>query len=133
MRSAPLRTQAIASASLPLAGAVLLLSALALAAAGHAWQRLAMLLLIAPLLEEAVFRAGVQEALLRRWQDRPWLANVATALAFGLAHAAVRGDAAACAAALPALLVGAVYQRTGRLRHCVVLHAAMNAAWLGYL
>lgn len=114
----------------PLAAAAVLLSALALAAAGHGWLRLAMLLVLAPLLEETVFRAGVQEALLRRWHSRPHLANAVTAVAFGLAHAAVRADPAAVAAALPALLIGAVYQRTGRLRHCVVLHAAMNAAWL---
>lgn len=114
---------------LPLAAAAVLLSALA---SGHVSPRLAMLLVLAPLLEEAVFRAGVQEALLRRWHSRPYLANAVTAVAFGLAHAAVRADAAAFAAALPALLIGAVYQRSGRLRHCVVLHAAMNAAWLGW-
>ncbi len=118
-------------AALPLVAAVLL-SALALASAGHTWQRLTMLLLLAPLLEETVFRAGLQEALLRRWRRLPWLANTATAAAFGLAHAAVRADATALVAALPALLIGAVYQRTGRLRYCVVLHAAMNAAWLGW-
>jgi membrane protease YdiL (CAAX protease family) len=117
---------------LPLAAAAVLLSALALAASGHMSQRLAMLLVLAPLLEEAVFRAGLQEALLRRWCRRPHLANAVTAVAFGLAHAAVRADPAGLAAALPALLIGAVYQRTGRLRHCVVLHAAMNAAWLGW-
>ena len=119
------------SAALPLAGAAVLLAALALAAAGHGPQRLAVLLLIAPLLEEAIFRAGLQEALLRRWQH-PLLANVVTAVAFGLAHAALRGEAIAFAAALPALLIGALYQRTGRLRHCIVLHAAMNAAWLAW-
>jgi membrane protease YdiL (CAAX protease family) len=91
-----------------------------------------MLLVLAPLLEETVFRAGLQEALLRHWRRRPCLANAMSAAAFGLAHAAVRADAAALAAALPALLIGAVYQRTGRLRYCIVLHAAMNAAWLGW-
>ncbi|MDB5781774.1 JDVT-CTERM system glutamic-type intramembrane protease [Caballeronia mineralivorans] len=130
MRSGLLRAAATGSAGLPLAAAGVLL--LALAASGHGSQRLAMLLVFAPLLEETVFRAGLQEALLRRWYCRPYLANAVTAAAFGLAHAAVRADAAAFAAALPALLIGAVYQRTGRLRHCVVLHAAMNAAWLGW-
>ena len=91
-----------------------------------------MLLLVAPLLEEPVFRAGLQEALLRRWHWRPYLANGFTAAAFGLAHAALRADATAFAAALPALMIGVVYQRTGRLRLCVVLHAVMNAAWLAW-
>lgn len=134
MRFGVLRAAASGSSGtpcrLPIAVAAVLLSALALAASGHG--RLAMLLVLAPLLEETVFRAGLQEALLRRWQCRPGLANAVTAVAFGLAHAAVRADAAAFAVALPALLIGAVYQRTGRLRHCVVLHAAMNAAWLGW-
>lgn len=88
-----------------------------------------VLLIAAPLLEEAVFRAGVQEALLRRGRAL-LLANVATALLFGAAHVAVRGDPAAFAVALPALAVGWVYQRTRQLRWCVLLHAAMNAAWL---
>lgn len=93
---------------------------------------LLVLLVLAPLLEEAVFRAGLQEAMLRRWSTRPWLANGVTAAAFGLAHASVRDDAAALAVALPALLIGQVYQRTGRLRLCVALHAALNVAWLGW-
>ena len=117
---------------LPLAAAGVVLSALALAAAGHGLPRMVMLLVLAPLLEETVFRAGLQEALLRRWHRASWLANVATAAAFGLAHALVRSDSAAFAVAVPALLIGALYQRTGRLRYCVVLHAAMNALWLAW-
>lgn len=136
MRSGVLRGPANGVAGRPwrlaLAGAGLLLCALLLATMGHDWQRLAMVLVLAPLLEETVFRAGLQEALLRHWSRTPWLANAASAAAFGLAHALVRADAAAFAVALPALLIGAVYQRTGRLRQCVVLHAAMNAAWLGW-
>lgn len=118
---------------LPLLGAGLLvaaLAALALLAAGQDAWRLLVLLVLAPLLEETVFRAGLQEALLRRWRQMPLLANLFTAAAFGLAHALARADAAAFAVALPALLVGAVYGRRGRLRECVVLHAVMNAAWL---
>ena len=37
------------------------------------------------------------------------------------------------AVAVPALAVGVVYARTGRVRDCVVLHAAMNALWLAGL
>lgn len=117
---------------LPLAASGVLMSAMVLAASGHGSQRLAMLLVLAPLLEETVFRAGLQEALLRRWHALPHAANAVTAAAFGVAHAIVRSDAAAFGVALPALLIGAVYQRTGRLRLCVALHAAMNAAWLGW-
>lgn len=91
-----------------------------------------VLLVAAPLLEEAVFRAGVQEALLRRGRAL-LLANAVTALLFGAAHVAVRGEPAAFAVVLPALAIGWLYERTRRLRWCVLLHAAMNAAWLAFL
>ena len=131
MKSAVTPGAVASSAALPLAAAAVLLAAFILALAGHGLQRLAVLLLIAPSLEEAIFRAGLQEALLRRWRHR-LLCNVVTAVAFGVAHAALRGEPAAIAAALPALLIGALYQHSGRLRHCIVLHAAMNAAWLAW-
>ena len=78
----------------PLATALLVLLAIGAAAtaAGVGVPRVWVLLVVAPLLEEAVFRAGLQDFLLRR--TRPaWRANLLTALAFGLAHAALRGDA----------------------------------------
>ena len=110
------------------------LAALAMVAAvatgaGVGAVRIAILLLAAPLIEEAVFRLGLHETLLQRGFP-PALANAATAAAFGLAHAVIRGDAWALLVALPALLIGAVYQRTRRLWHCVTLHSAMNAVWL---
>ena len=81
--------------------------------------------------KEALFRAGLQEFLLRR-RAAPWLANGLTALAFGLAHAGWRGESAALAVIAPALLLGLVYGRTRRLLPCVLLHAAMNAVWLAW-
>lgn len=102
-----------------------------LVAAGAPFGRVAVLLVIAPLLEEAVFRAGLQEALLRQLR-RPLAANLVTALVFGVAHAALRGEPAAFAVALPAVLIGAIYARTRRLAPCALLHAALNAAWLGW-
>lgn len=96
---------------------------------GVAGGRILVLLLVAPIAEEALFRAGLHEALLRR-AVAPLTANVVTALAFGLAHALQHGDPTALAVVLPALLIGSLYQRTRRVRHCVLLHAAMNALWL---
>lgn len=98
-------------------------------AAGHDPLQLALLLIVAPLIEEAVFRAGVQEALLRQ-RSKGLTANLLTALAFGLVHALVRGDLTALAVAVPALLIGAAYNRWRQLRLCVALHAAMNAVWI---
>lgn len=109
----------------------LLLAAMLATSSGAGLGRVAVLLVFAPLAEEAVFRAGLQEALLRR-QGSALVANGLTALAFGLAHVLVRGDAGAFVVAAPALLIGAVYGRWRRLRLCVALHAAMNAVWLGW-
>lgn len=98
-------------------------------AGGQGFGRILMLLVLAPLLEETVFRAGLQEALLQRLR-RPDVANALTALAFALAHALAHGDARALAVVLPAWLVGRVYERGRRVRHCVALHALFNAAWI---
>lgn len=97
--------------------------------AGASPLRVAVLLALAPLAEEVVFRAGVQEELLRLRMS-PWLANAATALAFALAHALARGSLLGLAVVAPALLLGSVYGAQRRLRWCVLLHAAMNALWL---
>jgi membrane protease YdiL (CAAX protease family) len=113
-----------------LGSALVTAAGLAGLAAGLSPARLAMLLLIGPLAEEAVFRAGLQEALLRRGVIA-LSANLLTALAFGLAHAVARGDIAALAVVAPALLIGASYGRWRQLRLCVALHAALNAAWIG--
>jgi len=113
-----------------LAGAaVVAVLAAALEVGGAAWRPAALLLVVAPVLEEIVFRAGVQ-AWLRRATRRPVLAVALTAALFGLAHVAVRGELAAALVCVPALAIGCVYERTGRLRDCVALHAAMNALWL---
>ena len=108
--------------------ALAVLSATAVSA-GPGAQRAWILLVLAPLAEEAVFRTGLQEHLLQRLRT-PMVANGLTALAFALAHVATRGQWASFAVFVPALLIGAVYERWGRLRLCVVLHTSMNALWL---
>jgi membrane protease YdiL (CAAX protease family) len=93
-----------------------------------------MLLLVAPVLEEAVFRAGLQDGLTRsRLALSPLAAALWTALAFGLVHAWARQDLMALGVALPALSLGLVYNRWHRLRWCVLLHAGMNALWLAFV
>ena len=111
------------------AGLAVLAFAFASEAGGAAWRQAALLLVVAPLLEETVFRAGMQEWL-RRATRRPVAAIALTAALFGLAHVAVRGELAAALVFVPALAIGFVYERTGRLRDCVLLHAAMNTLWL---
>jgi len=108
----------------------LLLAAALAASSGAGFGRIAVLIVFVPLAEEAVFRAGLQEALLRR--HSALIANGLTALAFGLVHVLARGDASAFAVAGPALLLGAVYGRWRRVRLCAALHAVMNAVWLAW-
>ena len=125
------RNRAVAAACFAAAGVALAALALSAAVHGVGMPRLLVLLLLAPLAEEALFRAGLQDLLLRHLAT-PAVANGLTALAFGATHVLVRGDAAAFGVALPALLIGALYQRRRRLRHCIALHAAMNALWLAW-
>ena len=102
------------------------------ASAGVDAGRLLVLLALAPLLEEAVFRAGLHEQLLRR----PGLArhaNLLTALAFGLAHALIQAHALAAAVVLPAWLIGSAYERWRRVRYCAALHALFNALWVAWV
>ena len=91
--------------------------------------RAVMLLAIAPWLEEAVFRAGLQERLLRSGR-RPWLCIVLTALIFAVAHMLARQQWSAITFMLPAVAIGAIYQRTRSVTACAVAHAAMNGLWL---
>jgi len=92
------------------------------------------LLLAAPVLEEVVYRAGLQEALLRRYGDRgnaaALLINGFTALAFAAAHFLRQGPLLAALTVLPALLIGALYQHQRRVLPCVGLHSLFNGLWL---
>jgi membrane protease YdiL (CAAX protease family) len=85
---------------------------------------LARLLLFAPLLEEWIMRAGLQEWLLRHTAPVPAL--LASAAAFSALHLG-SGLAAAALVFWPGLLFGAVYQRWRDWRLCVLLHGLCNA------
>lgn len=87
---------------------------------------------VAPVLEETVFRAGLQETLLRRGAAGVW-SVLFTAAAFAAAHALWRPGPWAWATGGPALLLGWVYLRTRRLWPCIALHALFNALWWGLL
>jgi len=112
---------------------------LALLAAALAWASIAIgvpvwralvLLLVAPVAEELVFRAGLHDYLLHKGASL-WLANLLTALAFSAAHMLLLGVNPQTALVwFPALLIGAAYNRWRRLRLCIALHMAMNALWI---
>jgi membrane protease YdiL (CAAX protease family) len=99
---------------------------------------LLVLLLLAPLLEETVFRRGLHHWALRRWGGavprwlaRPSTVNLLVALLFAALHLLRLPPLMALAVVLPALVVGQVFERTARLWPCVLAHAAFNLCWLG--
>ena len=70
---------------------VIALSVFAVGLSGTDWRRGFVLLLFSPVVEEIIFRRGLQELLLsRRWSG--WQANLVVAAAFALAHWALRGS-----------------------------------------
>jgi len=89
------------------------------------------LLVLAPTLEEIVFRGGIQEWLLSRLGEaRAVLANLLTAAVFAVAHVVVRPTLASLLTVLPALAIGLIYQRGRRLAPCIAAHIVFNGIWL---
>jgi membrane protease YdiL (CAAX protease family) len=112
-------------------GTLAIAAAASTAALANPWP-VVLGLLIAPALEEAAFRAGLQDGLLR-CGTAAWRANLLTALAFSAAHMALRGvSTQTLLMLLPALFIGAAYNRWRRLRICIALHMAMNALWFAW-
>ncbi len=109
------------------------LCALTLLAAGGlllaCGSRPVVLLLFAPVLEEIVFRLGLQQRLLTAGVA-PVAANLLTATAFGALHAFTRSWVLGAAVLLPALAIGRIYQRRRRVLPCIAAHAGMNLVWL---
>ncbi|WP_423595866.1 type II CAAX prenyl endopeptidase Rce1 family protein [Roseateles sp. MS654] len=100
-------------------------------------------LLLAPCVEEILFRLGLQDLLAgSRAAAARRHAVVLTALAFGGAHAvalivATRGAwppasawLLALSTALPAWWIGRGYRRHRSLPRCIAWHAGFNACWL---
>lgn len=108
--------------------AALIAAAAALALIAGDQATVARLLVVSPAAEETVFRAGLQETLLRN-AAAP-LANLSTALVFAAAHLVLRPGLAAALTVLPALACGALYARWRRLAPCIALHSLFNAVWL---
>ncbi|WP_371764129.1 JDVT-CTERM system glutamic-type intramembrane protease [Massilia sp.] len=88
---------------------------------------LARLLLLAPVLEEWVVRAGLQEWLIRRSAPVPVIWSAA---AFALLHVGAGWHAAALVLA-PGLALALLYQRSRDWRWCALAHCGMNALALG--
>jgi membrane protease YdiL (CAAX protease family) len=112
--------------------ALLLLLALAVASLPMPVRAPLALLAFAPVIEEILFRHGLQAWLWRQGCSSV-VANVVVALVFALGHMVLRSPALGLAVLAPALLIGWLYTRTRRLWPCIALHAGMNAVWLAGL
>lgn len=92
--------------------------------APSAWDCL-RLLLLSPVLEELVVRAGLQEWLMRRWPASVWPV-LGSAGAFSLLHLG-SGWHVALAVLGPGLVLAMLYARTRSWRWCALAHSGMNA------
>ena len=88
----------------------------------------ALLLVLAPIAEELVFRSGLQEQLLRMG-SRPGVANLLTAGMFAIAHGLSRSWTLALFVFAPGCLLGAVYQQRREVLPCIAAHCSMNLIW----
>lgn len=93
------------------------------------------LLLLAPLLEEWILRAGLQEWMLRHlsWPAMRTriLAVAIPAVVFSLLHIGA-GITAAGAVFLPGLVLGMIYLRTRKWWICALMHLSFNAFALAF-
>lgn len=93
------------------------------------------LLVLAPLLEEWIVRAGVQEWLMRRGArpslPRFFLQLLLPAVLFSALHWRA-GAQVAVQVFLPGLAFGLLYRATRDWRACALAHALSNGAALGY-
>jgi glutamate-5-semialdehyde dehydrogenase len=90
---------------------------------GGSWQGIALAVIIAPVIEEVVFRGIILRGLLGRW--RPGLAIFTSAALFALMHF---NPAQAPIALIVGLVLGWVFFRTRSIGLCILGHALNNAS-----
>jgi uncharacterized protein len=88
-------------------------------------------LLVYPLLEEYVFRAGLLHWLNMRFPAlKGWRTNIFVSAIFAIAHLWTWPLLHGLAVFFPSLIFGWIWQRYQKLWLCVLVHAAFNA--IGY-
>lgn len=87
----------------------------------------ALVIGLAPLLEEVLYRGTFQETL-RRLGLGPWPAIIGTSVFFAAMHITVAEPHAIASLVVLSIGFGWVYERTGRLTACITMHALFNAA-----
>jgi uncharacterized protein len=86
------------------------------------------LLLWGPIVEELVFRAGLQKWLVQKVS--PYLANCIASGVFALMHYALSGNPVSLAVFVPSLFLGWVYQKTNSLAWVIGVHMLFNLIFL---
>jgi uncharacterized protein len=107
---------------------ILELALLSLPTDGITWQQGVLLLLIAPVFEEYVLRAGLHSRMSGLVRAK-WLRVGLVAVAFGAIHLP-RGWVLAIGVIPAGVLLGWVYERSISWRQCALLHSALNGVWL---
>jgi uncharacterized protein len=98
---------------------------------GITWQQGVLLLLIAPVFEEYVLRAGLHRQMSGLISSK-WLRLGLVAIVFGAIH--LPRGLAICLAVLPTgLLLGWLYEKSLSWRQCAIVHSALNGIWLAVL
>lgn len=98
---------------------------------GWWWLAIGYVVVIAPVVEEVIFRGFVQEGLGRWLGGRRWVAILGTSVVFALIHIpSVDGQALVPLFVLSCLL-GVVRERTGGVWAGVIVHGIFNAANIG--
>ncbi len=101
------------------------------------WRALLWIALIYPVLEEFVFRGGIQPALQRdaRLCSSAFgisLANVATSALFAAMHLFNQPPLWAASVFFPSLIFGGARDRYGNIQACTVLHICYNAGFVWF-
>jgi membrane protease YdiL (CAAX protease family) len=90
------------------------------------------LLLWGPVVEELVFRAGLQKWLTHRLSSG-WLANSITSFLFAGVHYALSGLPATWLVIVPSIVLGWVYSKTNSLALVIALHASFNLVFMAWV
>ena len=125
------RSAVLLATALTVSGYVVFLGALVAAGAAA--------LVAAPVIEEIVFRGGLQSLLARNRTLRLahvgpiGAANALASVGFAAGHVVMRDSMAVALVFLPSLVLGWLYDRCGRLGPVIGVHASYNLAWLTLL
>jgi membrane protease YdiL (CAAX protease family) len=89
------------------------------------------LLVWGPVVEELVFRAGLQKWLMHRLSNA-WVANCTTSFLFAGMHYALAGHLATGLVVVPSIALGWAYSKTNSLALVIGLHASFNLVFIAW-